>query len=323
MLIGEAPGKDEDKHGRPFIGKTGQELNDHYLPLAGLRRDNVYVTNAIKCLPNRSGGKIDLNRSKDLELLYVCADCSLYEEIRSVRPSLIVPLGAFACHSIDPSIELDVDHGRPIETSWGTAFPMFHPSAGIHEPKRMLQIRSDYYRLGRYLKGKLTIPKDEYPNPKYWEMTRPGILPSPEGAALACDTEVTRHMEPYCLTYSTAPGTGCLIKADNHWALNMFQDMLERWTGPILLHNWLFDQKVVAAMGLRFPRHLIVDTMSRAFHLGNLPQGLKALAYRELGMKMEDFDDLVTPYSVPLCLDYLRKASEREWPKPEENLVRD
>lgn len=140
---------------------------------------------------------------------------------------------------------------------------------------------------------------------------------------LACDTEVTRHMEPYCLTFSCQPGTGWLIMADNQEALDWFQDTLDKHKGCILFHNWMFDQKVVAAMGLRFPRHLIVDTMTRAFHLGNLPQGLKALAYRELGMKMEDFDDLVTPYSVPLCLDYLRKARETAWPRPEESLVRD
>src|ERR1700674_5688626 len=85
MFIGEAPGKDENKAVRPFIGKTGQEVNDHYLPLAGLRRDQVYVTNAIKCLPSGYGGKLDIGRSKDLETLYSCADCSLYQEISTVQ----------------------------------------------------------------------------------------------------------------------------------------------------------------------------------------------------------------------------------------------
>lgn len=130
-------------------------------------------------------------------------------------------------------------------------------------------------------------------------------------------------MEPFCLTFSSQPGTGWLIKAEDHLGLGWFQSVLYRHTGPILFHNWLFDQKVVSDMGLRFPQHLIVDTMSRSFHLGNLPQGLKALAYRELGMTMEDFDDLVTPYAVPLCLDYLRKAGDIKWPRPEESLNRD
>ena len=332
MFIGEAPGREEDKMGKPFIGKTGQEVNEHYLPLAGLRRDQVYVTNAIKCLPSNSGGKIDLNRSKDVELLYACAESHLYHEIQSVRPSLLVPMGAFACAALDSSIELELQHGIPLETSWGTAFPMYHPAGGIHEPKKMLQIRTDWYRLGKYLKGKLTIPRDQYCEPYYRqvhgqeaEMTWFGgqncrITPD---MPLACDTEVTRFGEPYCITYSALPGTGNLIMAEDNEALLWFQIMIDSHRGPILFHNYPFDQRVVTDMGLRFPWHKIVDTMARSFHLGNLPQGLKALAYRELGMKMEDFDDLVTPHSIPLCLDYLKRAAEKKWPLPQEQLLRD
>lgn len=167
VFIGEAPGRDEDKQLVPFIGKTGREVNEHYLPLAGLRRDATYFTNAIKCLPDRPSGRLDLSRSKDMELLYGCAGCHLYNELQSMRPSLIVPLGAFACMAIDPDIELNLNHGIPVETSWGTTFPMWHPAAGLHEPKKMLAIRTDFYRLGKFLKGKLRIPVDEYPNPTY------------------------------------------------------------------------------------------------------------------------------------------------------------
>ena len=99
--------------------------------------------------------------------------------------------------------------------------------------------------------------------------------------------------------------------------------MLDRWEGPILFHNYLFDSQVVEKMGLVFPHKRIVDTMVRAYHLGNLPQGLKALAYRLLGMQMQDFDDLTLPYSTPIMLKYLREAYTQDWPKPEEQTVRD
>lgn len=331
MFIGEAPGKDEDKQLRPFVGKTGREVNEHYLPLAGLRREQVYVTNAIMCLPSGRGGKLDANRSKDLELLDSCTNHSLYEEICRVKPRIIVPLGAFACRAIDPDIELDLQHGIPLETSFGTVFPMYHPAGGIHEPKKMLQIRTDWYRLGKYLKGKLSIPKDRWTKPLYELVDHnnffgPTDMDYYEGTLLgpmACDTEVTRFREPYCLTFSTMEGTGKMIKAEDAMSLAVFQEWLDSWEGPILFHNFLFDSHVVEAMRLRFPRHLIVDTMSRAFHLGNLPQGLKALAKRELGMQMEDFDDLVTPYSVPLCLEYLRQVATHTWPASQEELVRD
>lgn len=167
VFVGEAPGKEEDKRKRVFVGKTGQELEQHYLPLAGLRRENVYITNAIKCLPVGHGGKLDLARDKDLGLLACCSSHSLYSELEETKPRLIVPMGAFACYAIDPDIQLDLQHGMPIETAWGTVFPMYHPAGGIHQPKHMIQIRTDFYRLGKYLKGKLRIPKDEFPHPKY------------------------------------------------------------------------------------------------------------------------------------------------------------
>lgn len=328
MFIGEAPGKMEDERQRVFIGKTGQEFNEHYLPILGLRRENVYITNAIKCLPPGPKGKLDMNRQKDVDLLLSCADHHLYPEIASISPTILVPMGAFACYALDPGINLELQHGIPLETSWGTVFPMYHPAGGIHEPKKMLLIRNDFIRLGKYLKGKLRLPVDEHPAPDYQYVNADQLLDeyincNDYTGALSCDTEVTRHKEPFCLTFTTAPGMGSLIKADDKDALGIFQSMLDRWTGPILFHNWLFDGDVVRAMGLRFPEHLIVDTMVRCFHLGNLPQGLKALAYRLLGMKMQDFMDLVRPYSTPIALEYLRSAQQHEWPKPDEQLVRD
>lgn len=322
IFIGEAPGKEEDKRLQVFIGKTGEEVNQHYLPLAGLRRDNVTICNAIRCLPVSHGGRLTSDSAKDRALLESCSNHHLYPLLASQAPRLIVPMGAFACMAIDPDINLELQHGIPLETSWGTVMPMYHPAGGIYEPKKMLLIRNDWIRLGKYIKGKLRVPVDEEPTPGYgvWQGNTYGLLRSDP---LACDTEVTRHKEPWCLTFSNVPGSGNLIMASNKRLVGEFQKVIDSWTGPILFHNWLFDEDVVRRMGLRFPRHLIVDTMVEAFHLGNLPQGLKALAYRELGMKMEDFDDLVTPYSVPLCLEYLRKALNETWGPHEETLVRD
>src|SRR4051812_5432033 len=116
VFIGESPGRDEDKKMTPFVGKTGEEVNRHYLPLAGLRRENVYITNAIKCMPAGANGKLDPKRQKDLDLLESCATCHLYEELEAIRPELIVPMGSFACRSIDPDISLELHHGIPRQT---------------------------------------------------------------------------------------------------------------------------------------------------------------------------------------------------------------
>ncbi len=328
VFIGEAPGKDEDKLLKPFVGKTGREVNEHYLPLAGLRRDHVTFTNAIKCMPPGPHGKLDINRTKDLELLESCTLSHLYNELDGYR--VVVPMGAFACYALDPCINLELQHGIPLETSWGTVFPMRHPAGGLHEPKKMLEIRNDWVRLRKYLAGKLQLPVDPYPQPDYrlitpqhtvWDYWEP--LECNDYTTLALDTETNRFHGPYCATFSVKAGTGRLIRANDESGLWQLQALVNAVRGPILWHNYLgIDEKACRDMGLHIPWNKIVDTMVRCFHLGNLPQGLKSLAYRLLGMQMESFEDVVTPYSTPLCLSYLREAYTHKWPKPDEQLVR-
>lgn len=272
---------------------------------------------------------MDISRPRDMDMLLSCSSLHLCPELENPH-KIIIPMGAAACHVLDSGIQLDLHHGIPRETAWGTVFPMWHPAGGIHEPKKMLHIRNDWVRLGKYLKGKLKIPEDHL-LPEYHEVGAEELLSEyiecnalHYSLPLALDTEITRFRDPYVLTYSRHPGTAYLIRADNTDALEIFQAMLDQQTGPILWHNYLgVDEKACRDMGLRMPWHLIVDTMVRAFHLGNLPQGLKALAYRLLGMTMTDFDDVVLPHSTPLALEYLRAAQSIDWPRPQEQALRD
>lgn len=200
---------------------------------------------------------------------------------------------------------------------------MFHPALGIHEPKKMLMIRTDWQRLKSYLAGTLVLPTDPYPEPDYQEVTCEAELLFDESSPLAMDTESTRKREPFCITYSQAPGTGRLIRADRRDLLLLLQGYLSEWRTPILFHNWLYDWPVTEAMGLALPYRKIVDTMALVYHLGNLPQGLKALAFRECGMTMQDFDDVVLPHSKQNVLWYYTLMRLEEWPKPEPRLDRD
>jgi uracil-DNA glycosylase family 4 len=152
LFIGESPSP-RDK--RIFSGKVGGELNQHYLPLAGLRRENVLFTQAIRCAPASNGGKLDPKKAGDMALLDACATHHLYPLIERLQPKLIVPLGAFALRALGlENSSLDLEHGIPVETGWGIpAFPMFHPGLGVYEPKKMLHIRTDWTRLRRYLAG--------------------------------------------------------------------------------------------------------------------------------------------------------------------------
>jgi len=325
LFIGEAPGKDEQKlalsqpPGKPFQGKTGREVNEHYLSLAGLRRERCRFINAIACMPNTPGGKLDPKSTAHRQLLGACVEQHLLPEIAEGNYKLLVPMGNFACRAVDPDIDLELQHGMPVMTQWGImAFPMYHPALGLHDPKKMLLIRTDWIRLRQYLRGQYLPPHDEHPEPDYAEVTDPRELDELDPAQpLACDTETSRAAGPYFLTYSQRAGTGRLIRAANRPLLERFQRALTRHESVVLFHNWLYDARIVAGMGLRVPPDKIRDTMFLVYHLGNLPQGLKALAYRELGMVMQDFEDLVLPYSIPQVLAYYRLAQAHDWPKPE------
>lgn len=323
LCIGEAPGHEENRKGRVFIGKTGEEVNRHYLPLAGLSRHTTRFTNAIACLPTSTGGKLDATRTADLDLLTCCASQHLYPAIEGGRYRLLVPMGAFACRAIfGEAFDLEMRHGIPTETPWGIpAFPMYHPALGIHEPKKMLYIRTDWWRLGQYLAGTLLVPHDDYPTPDYHEVTDAAEIQDIEtDRPLAADTESQRGGEAFCLTYSQDAGTGRLIRATRPDLLLAFDRRVRDIRAPILFHNWLYDWPITQGMGLQLRPASIVDTMQVVYQLGNLPQGLKALAFRELGMTMQGFEDLVTPYSRDNVLHYLNIARTYDWPKPDEEL---
>lgn len=298
----------------------------HYLPYAGMQRRDVLMVNAIQCLPVSAGGKLDSGSRRDQELLETCANHHLYPLIERLHPRALVPMGSFACRAICPDVDLELGHGLPVDSPWGIpTFPMYHPALGIHEPKKMLYIRTDWHRLRSFLSGKLYVPVDHYAGSEdYAEVTDVDEISTIDSSLpLAGDTESSRKREPFCLTYSQQPGTGRLIRATRRDLLQAFNTKMRDHHAPILFHNWLYDASVTAAMGISFPPQRLVDTMARVFHLGNLPQGLKALSYRELGMRMQDFEDVVKPYSRRRVLDFYEMAARVAWPKPEEELVDD
>ena len=121
MFIGEAPGYQENKHGIPFIGDTGQMLNK-LLDMFGFSRDKVYVTNIIKCRPpnNATPTHVQIETCKK----YVI------QEINTVKPRIIVPLGGIAFRTLTGNVNLSISQARgiPIPTDKFVILPMFHPS---------------------------------------------------------------------------------------------------------------------------------------------------------------------------------------------------
>lgn len=187
----------------------------------------------------------------------------------------------------------------------------------------ILLLRQDFANLGQHLKGRLVLPVDAHPDPILRLLQgRQGVddvLPlgftrgprNPCAAYLevAIDTEsVSLHGAPWCLSFSLDPYHGYVILSTDHEALHRFAQWLQ-WQHPVvLLHHSLHDIPVLRAMGLTIPRYR--DTMVDAYHLANVPQGLKALGWRLLGVRMRSFEDTVLPHSMPVAMDYLARAND-------------
>ena len=138
MLVGEAPGAREDAEGRPFVGRAGKLL-DRLLEDAGLRREDVYITNVLK---HRPPGNRDPRRAEVVhELPWLEA------EVAAIRPRLIVTLGRHALDALAPGHKVTEDHGKVLVHDGWTLYPTFHPSAGLRDPSVRALLQQDFERL--------------------------------------------------------------------------------------------------------------------------------------------------------------------------------
>ena len=155
LAIAERPGFNENKIGRVLVGKAGQEQDETYFPLAGLRRRDVRCTNAVQCWA-------DSNRTPNAKEILACASHHLPQEIRDTQPEVIFLLGSSPC-TLCPGIRLDMHHGRPQHTSkvgdlfgWqGWIVPCYHPALGLHEGKWMTSLLEDWAYIGDFLRGEV------------------------------------------------------------------------------------------------------------------------------------------------------------------------
>ncbi len=128
--MGEGPGADENKAGRPFIGKAGKLL-DKMIKAMGLSRDDVYITNIVKCRPPG-------NRNPDSWEARVCTSNFLNGEISLIRPSIMVTLGKVATNVVfERKLEKPLKKVRGIwkniEGIW--VMPTFHPAYLLRNPE--------------------------------------------------------------------------------------------------------------------------------------------------------------------------------------------
>ena len=144
MIIGEAPGKNEDLQGEPFVGAAGKYLNE-LLAVAGLAREDVFIANVLKCRPPG-------NRDPRPEEIQLCADF-LREQTRTIDPEYIVTLGNFATKFIlRTEVGITKLHGSLQKAGKFSVFPVFHPAAALYDGKKREALDNDFALLGELLK---------------------------------------------------------------------------------------------------------------------------------------------------------------------------
>ena len=143
MFIGEGPGFNEDRQARPFVGAAGQFLN-MMLSSIGLVREDVFITNMVKCRPPG-------NRDPSPEETEACAHY-LEEQIAAINPKIIVPLGRHALARWFPNEPIGKLRAQPKQFGALTLFPLYHPAAALHNGGLRSTIEEDFAKLGALLK---------------------------------------------------------------------------------------------------------------------------------------------------------------------------
>lgn len=145
-FVGEGPGFHEDQQGRPFVGQAGKFL-DELLASIGLRRQDVYICNVIKCrAPN--------NRDPLPGEIGACRPW-LDRQLEIIKPGMIVTLGRFSMNRYFPGQSIGRIHGQPRRHGDVTVVPMYHPAAALHQSSLRRTIEQDFQKLPALLEGVL------------------------------------------------------------------------------------------------------------------------------------------------------------------------
>ena len=177
MFVGEAPGANEDRMGRPFVGQAGKLL-DQLLQEVGLERADVFVANVLKCRPpgNRDPHPVEIE------------NCQAYllQQLELIQPKVVCTLGNFATKLLrGDNAGITRVHGRDEVRVIGTRavrlFPLFHPAAALYTPRMLEVLREDFARVPELL----AQPAPPQPEPEPLEPVVPvepevRAIPEPE-----------------------------------------------------------------------------------------------------------------------------------------------
>jgi uracil-DNA glycosylase family 4 len=138
VFIGEAPGKNEDEQGLPFVGAAGRFLNE-MLASIGLKRDDVYITNIVKYRPPDNRDPLPSEKTEFLPYLR--------SQLEVIKPKLVVTLGRHSMDSLLPGLQISKCHGQPKRYRGQVFMPLFHPAAALYNGAMRQTLLEDFQRI--------------------------------------------------------------------------------------------------------------------------------------------------------------------------------
>jgi uracil-DNA glycosylase family 4 len=138
VFVGEAPGKNEDLQGKPFVGAAGKFLNT-MLESIGLERPDVYISNIVKYRPpeNRDPTPAEITEFVPY----------LQRQIDAIRPKLVVFLGRHSMNVFLPELKISQAHGQPVRKNGQVYLPLFHPAAALYNPGMRETLLEDFGKI--------------------------------------------------------------------------------------------------------------------------------------------------------------------------------
>jgi len=153
VFIGEAPGKNEDIQGLPFVGAAGKFLNE-MLAGAGMDRSDVYITNIVKYRPPNN--RDPLPEEKAAFWPY------LIKQLQVIRPKIIITLGRHSMEYFLPGLKISEVHGQPKRVQFGdekvVIMPLFHPAAALYNGSLRQTLIDDFLKVPTVIKQIDTLP---------------------------------------------------------------------------------------------------------------------------------------------------------------------
>ncbi len=138
VFIGEAPGKNEDIQGKPFVGAAGKFLNE-MLATIGMERKDIYITNIVKYRPPNNRDPLPAEKEEFLPYLQA--------QLEIIKPAIVITLGRHSMNCFLPDLQISKVHGQPKRYKGQVYMPLFHPAAALYNGSMRKTLLDDFAKI--------------------------------------------------------------------------------------------------------------------------------------------------------------------------------